>query len=84
MEIKIDNRQTKVTLSFTPSKYILVYGYDGTGGGDKKWTLNLRIDRSFKGKDDDIGMAIVHLYEKEVEIFKQAGFSFCELGGLTK
>lgn len=72
MKPQIDNNLTRVTLSFTPSEYILV-------NSKNEWTLNNLIDRSEKGKSPDIGLAIVHLDDNDVEIFKNAGFSYVHL-----
>ena len=75
--MKIDNQNTKAIFGFTPAKYFLVH--------DKKsdeWSLNPRIDRSEKGKDDDIGSPKIFLLENEVEICKKAGFSWIETWNL--
>jgi hypothetical protein len=81
MKIKIENRNTEVQLTFTPAEYFLVHSKDKRYGDDEMvWTLNPRIDRSSKGKDDDIGVPIVYLDDEEAETFKKAGFSWIEMG----
>jgi len=84
MKINIDNKNTEVRLAFTPAEYFLVHSKDDRYGGEdaeneKVWTLNPRIDRSEKGKDDDVGSPIVYLDRGEAEIFKTAGFSYLEM-----
>jgi hypothetical protein len=69
--MRIDNSQTKVIFEFTPAEYILMYD-----NHEMEWTLNERIDRSEKGKDDDIGSPRLHLTEMEAEACKKAGFSY--------
>ena len=71
--MKIDNSYTKVIFEFTPAEYILCYN-----NAEMEWTLNPRIDRSEKGKDDDIGSPVLHLTEIEAENCKKAGFSWVE------
>ena len=80
MRIKIENRNTEVQLTFTPGEYFLVHSKDERfGDGEMVWTLNPRIDRSEEGKDDDIGIPVVYLDDKEAEVFKKAGFSWMEM-----
>jgi len=80
MNVSINNDDTQVILRFTPAKYILVYQKDCRfNNTDKVWTLCPRIDRSEKGKDDDIGIEILFLTDNEAEDFKKAGFSYTEL-----
>lgn len=75
--MKIDKSQVKAIFEFTPDKYFLVYSDDRKLG--KEWSLNYRIDRSEKGKDDDIGEAVIYLSEEEAEILKKEGFSWVEI-----
>ena len=70
--MKIDNSNTKVTFSFTPAEYFLVYNKSA----DYQWSLNPRIDRSEKGKDDDCGIPKIYLTDEEAEECKKAGFSW--------
>ena len=72
--MKIDNSNTKVIFEFTPAEYFLIYSDSRHLG--QEWSLNYRIDRSEKGKDDDIGDAIIYLSDEEAEQCKKAGFSF--------
>lgn len=79
--MRIDNSNTKVSFDFTPAGYFLCYGKDdrfGDNGGHPLivWTLNGRIDRSEKGKDDDVGIPIIYLTEQEAEQCKKAGFTW--------
>ena len=72
--ITIDNSNTKVIFEFTPAEYFLFYSDSRHLG--QEWSLNYRIDRSEKGKDDDIGDAIIYLSDEEAEQCKKAGFSY--------
>lgn len=38
------------------------------------YSLNCRIDRSYKGKDDDIGLPVLHLTDEEAEQCRKEGF----------
>ena len=69
--MKIDNLKTKVVFDFSPEDYFLVYETDR----EYDWSLNPRIDRSEKGKDDDCGTAKIFLTDEEAEQCKKAGFS---------
>ena len=74
MEIKINNNDTKVTVSFKVSEYVLVKNKEG------EWTLNYLIDRSEKGKSPDIGLEVLHIEsDRQLEIFKEAGFGYTEI-----
>ena len=70
--MKIDNSQTKLIFEFAPAEYFLVY----EKGREWEWSLNPRIDRSEKGKDDDCGTPIIFLTDEEAERAKKAGFSW--------
>lgn len=77
--MKIDNSQVKVSFDFSPATHFLVYSTDTRyGEGEKVWTLNYKIDRSYKGKDDDVGDPIIYLSEQEAEQCKKAGFTYIE------
>lgn len=56
--MEIDKSQVKISFDFTPSEYFLCKSDDIMLGD---YTLNYRIDRSEKGKDDDIGMPRIYL-----------------------
>lgn len=82
--MKIDNSQTKVSFEFSPSTHFLVYSKDdrfGDNGGHPvyTWSLNGRIDMSYKGKDDQCGIADIYLSEEEAEQCKKAGFTWIEM-----
>lgn len=71
--MKIDKSQTKVIFEFTPERYFLCkLCEEDRMYGD--YSLNLRIDRSYKGKDDDVGMPIIYLLEEEAKICRENGF----------
>ena len=71
--------KSKAIFEFTPEEYYLVNDKDPWAEGQRLWSLNYRIDRSEKGKDDDIGMPRIYVDETEAkELFKQ-GFSKIEL-----
>lgn len=74
--MKIDTQDTKAIFEFSPREYFLVYSNDRKMG--KEWSLNYRIDRSEKGKDDDVGMARIYLNDREAEQCKKSGFSYLE------
>ncbi len=77
--MKIDKSQIKVSFEFSPASHFLVLSSRRYNDGEKEWSLNYRIDRSEKGKDDDIGEAIIYLSDEEAEECKKAGFSWIEL-----
>lgn len=68
--------KVKVSFSFTPESHFLVKSKDDMLGD---YSLNYRIDRSEKGKDDDIGMPQIYLSEKEAQICRDNGFIEVEL-----
>ena len=70
MHIAVNNSATQVTLTFTPTDSVLVYQPE-----QQEWTLNHLIDRSYKGKDADIGLPVVHLTEEQAQVCKNAGFA---------
>lgn len=75
--MRIDNSGVKLIFEFKCEDYFLVNCEKETNG---LWpySLNYRIDRSEKGKCDDIGIAKIYLDEKEAEQAKQAGFSYID------
>ena len=74
----IDKSQIKVTFSFSPSTHFLVYATPW-GTGPKEWSLNPRINRSEKGKDDDVGVAEIFISKEDATECKKARFTFIEL-----
>lgn len=74
--MKIENN-AKAIFEFKASEWFLVKVEDETN--EWQWTLNYRIDRSEKGKDDDVGMPKIFLTEEEADMCKKAGFSWTEL-----
>ena len=75
--MNIDNSQTKAIFTFTPAEYLLVFNHKGDFG--YHWSLSYRIDRSEKGKYDDVGCPKIYLTDEEVEECKKAGFSWMEI-----
>lgn len=72
--MKIDKSQVKISFDFTPAEYFLCKVYDENEKMLGDYSLNYRIDRSEKGKDDDIGMPRIYLSEKEAQICRENGF----------
>lgn len=69
--MNIDKSKVKISFDFTPEDYFLCKSDDEMLGD---FTLNYRIDRSEKGKDDDIGMPRIYLSEQEAQICRDNGF----------
>ena len=67
----------KVVFEFKTSEYFLVRSEREKMG--KWWSLNQRIDRSEKGKEDDIAVETIWLTDEEAEECKKAGFTYIEL-----
>lgn len=67
--MKIDNSHTRAWFDFTPADYVLVKTQDG-------YALAPRIDRSVKGKDDDIGPPVLSVTDEQADKLFQSGFSF--------
>ena len=67
----VDKSKVKITFSFTPKEYFLCKCDDEMFGD---YSLNYRIDRSHKGKDDDIGLPKIYLTAEEAEICRNNGF----------
>ena len=76
--MKIDKSNIKAIFEFSPNEYFLVYSLRDNKCADKEWSLNYRISRSEKGKDDDVGMSVIYLLDKEAEELKKY-FSWIEL-----
>lgn len=66
--------QKQMVFICTPENFFLVYNKK-----EEEWTLNYRIDRSEKGKDDDIGTPRIILSGGEAEDCKKLGFSWITL-----
>ncbi len=79
----INNQDTEVVFTFKPRNYFLIYANDDRfpNADMKVWTLNPRIDMSYKGKDDQVGMPVLYLSEQEAEACKKAGFSWIDETG---
>ena len=73
--MKFNFNHIEVIFTFSPKSYFLVHakdmryfnGVDSDGKPLMAWTLNQRIDRSEKGKDDDIGIEMIYLSEDEMK-----------------
>ena len=77
--MRIDKAKIVVSFDFSPETHFLVHGKDdrfGDNGGFRLecWTLNPRIDMSYKGKADQVAIPTIYLSEKEAEQCKEAGF----------
>ena len=70
--MNIKPKPAEVTITFGPKDYCLVQSLDESLG---EWALHYLIDRSYKGKDPDVGSAVLYMNDKEAEIFRKAGFS---------
>lgn len=85
--MRIDNSDVKVSFYFSPRTHFLVYSKDdrfpnaedGEGKTLMAWTLNPRIDMSYKGKDDQVAIPVIYLTDKEAEDCKRAGFTYIEM-----
>lgn len=79
--MRIDNSKIVVSFDFSPEHYFLVYSRDDRFGVDNNlmaWSLNPRIDMSYKGKDDQVALPIIYLSDQEAEQCKKAGFTYIE------
>lgn len=78
--MRIDNTDTKVIFEFSPRTHLLVHAIDArfTNAKILSWSLNPRIDRSYKGKDDDIGVEEIYVSDEKAEQLKKAGFTYTE------
>ncbi len=77
--MQIDTTDVKAIFSFTSRTHILVHDVP-TG----QWAIHERIDRSFKGKDDDITSPIIYLTNEEADALKKSGFTYTERYNDTK
>lgn len=85
VDIDFNLEEVVASVKFRPAMYILVWSKDDRFNGDKDleansfvWTLNPRIDRSFKGKDDDVAVPVLYLTEQEADHFFNHGFAKME------
>lgn len=81
--MRINTENIEAIFVFKPSTHFLVYAKDdrfedNSGHPLNVWSLNPRIDRSEKGKDDDVGIPELYLSDEEAELLKAAGFTFVE------
>lgn len=70
--MKIQPLKINVTVTFSSKDYWLVNFADIDSPFPN--SLNLKVDRSDKGKDDDIGIAVLYLDKYEAQVFRKAGF----------
>lgn len=66
--MKIEKQPSSVQLTFSPADYFLVKEKE-------EWHLAPRIDRSYKGKDDDIGSPVLMLEDGQEKTFQDALFT---------
>lgn len=74
--MRVDTSKIRVMFDFMPETHFLVHN---PKGGIYQWSLNPRIDRSEKGKDDDVGCEKIWLTDNEAEICKKSGFTWIEV-----
>jgi hypothetical protein len=70
--MNIDTSGVEAVFRFSAKEYIMVLS-------NGQWSLNPRIDRSYKGKDEDIGSPIVFLTDQEAQALKSSGYLYTEL-----
>lgn len=66
--IKLQN----ISFDFRPEDYFLCKLNNNLLG---EFTLNYRIDRSEKGKDDDVGIIRMYLTKEEAQLCRDNGFT---------
>lgn len=69
--MKINKQDIKLIFEFSPKDYFLVKSDDD----EYSYTLNPRIDRSYKGKSDDYGVPKIFLTEEEGQQAIKEGFT---------
>lgn len=74
--MKIESKHTAI-FEFSAEDYYLVHMRDDRFGGKETppqyvWALCDRIDRSYKGKDDDVGMPHIYLSDEQAETLMTA------------
>lgn len=62
----------ELVFKFSPKDYFLVYDENDI---PFKYSLCGKIDRSYKGKDEDVGCPVVYLDDDEVEKARKMGFT---------
>lgn len=84
--MRIDKSKIIVSFDYSPESHFLVHakddrfsnGVDGEGNVLKVWTLNPRLDMSYKGKDDQWAIADLYLSDEEAKELKTLGFGVIE------
>ena len=77
--MKIETKNIEAIFTFSPATHYLVRAKDERfKDGGLIWSLNSRIDRSEKGKDDDVGMPELYLSDEDAEKL-QGSFSWVEM-----
>jgi len=69
--MRIDNSKTKLVFEFEVGKWFLCKADEDKTGWP--YSLNFRIDRSEKGKDDDVGIPKIYVDEEEAKQARNAG-----------
>lgn len=72
--MKINRQPSDITISFSPKDYWLrknEHEPDWLG----EYCLTVRIDMSYKGKEDQEGCTVMYLDEKQAQQFRDSGFS---------
>lgn len=64
-------KPAEVTITFSPNDYWIKESDDPLKGD---FMLVVQIDMSYKGKDNQEGCPVLYLNEREVDIFRKAGF----------
>lgn len=80
--MRIDTTDVKAIFEFSPRTHIMVRAKDDRFPNAQNmlvWTLNPRISREYKGKDDDIAVPTIYLTDEEAEHLKKAGFTYTEM-----
>lgn len=69
--MRIDTKSTAI-FEFTSEEYFICESDDKMLGD---YSLNYRIDRSEKGKSDDIGSPVIYITKLEADALFKAGFA---------
>ncbi len=69
--MNLHQEKRQVIATFSANEYWLV---ENVVPYQEKWTLNPKIDRSYKGKDPDVASPVLFLSEEGAMIFRNAGF----------
>jgi hypothetical protein len=73
--MQIDRSGVEAAFWFKASEYVLVHDEHRQTHGFEL-VLCPRIDRSYKGKDDDVGSPVLFLSDEEAEQLKKEGFAW--------